>query len=220
MDVKHADAVFSRAALVTNADQWRRRVLALLATVGVIWLVSIYGLHVDDAVVSALAVRPRQLDGLWGVLGMPFVHGSMPHLMANTLPVLVFGSILMSRGVGYFFKVSLVITVLGGAALWLLGRPAAHIGASGVVFGYFGFLVVRGFYERRISSLAVSLLVIFFYGGMIFGVLPRDEHIAGTGVAARISWEAHLIGLVSGALLARAAYALERRQAERADVPT
>lgn len=218
MDEEPADAVrFRKAALVINADQWRRRGLMLVATVGVVWAVSIYGLHVDGDVALALAVLPRRLDGLGGVLGMPFVHGSMTHLMANTLPLLVFGAILMSRGVGYFFKVSLAITVLGGAALWLLGRDAAHIGASGVVFGHFGFLVVRGLYERRISSLAVSLLVIFFYGGMIFGVLPRDDHVTG---AARISWEAHLFGLIVGALLARAAYALERRQAGRADAAT
>lgn len=194
-----------------NGDQWRRRGLVLLATVGAVWAVSIYGLHVDQELPRALAVLPRQLAGLTGVLGMPFVHGSMTHLMANTLPLLFFGAILMSRGVGYFFKASLAIMVLGGAALWLFGRESAHIGASGVVFGYFGFLVVRGFYERRISSLAVSLLVIFFYGGMIFGVLPQED---------RISWEAHLFGLVAGGLLARAAHALERREAERPDAAT
>lgn len=192
-----------------NAEPWRRRGGALLATVGVIWIVSLYGLLVDQGLQFALAVLPRRVEGLAGVLGMPFVHGSMTHLLANTVPMLIFGGILVSRGIGYFFKVSLAIMVLGGAALWLFGRDSAHIGASGVVFGYFGFLVVRGFYERRLSSLAAALFVIVLYGGMIFGVLPRDDHI---------SWEAHLVGLLAGGLWARAIHALERcaavRQAE------
>lgn len=189
-----------------NAEPWRRRGGALLATVGVIWIVSLYGLLVDQGLQFALAVRPRSVKGLAGVLGMPFVHGSMTHLLANTVPMLIFGGILVSRGIGYFFKVSLAIMVLGGAALWLFGRDSAHIGASGVVFGYFGFLVVRGFYERRLSSLAAALFVIVLYGGMIFGVLPRDDHI---------SWEAHLVGLLAGGLWARAIHALERRAAVR-----
>lgn len=189
-----------------NAEPWRRRGGALLATVGVIWIVSLYGLLVDQGLQFALAVLPRRAEGLAGVLGMPFVHGSMTHLLANTVPMLIFGGILVSRGIGYFFKVSLAIMVLGGAALWLFGRDSAHIGASGVVFGYFGFLVVRGFYERRLSSLGAALFVIVLYGGMIFGVLPRDDHI---------SWEAHLVGLLAGGLWARAVHALERRAAVR-----
>ena len=189
-----------------NPEPWRRRGGALLATVGVIWIVSLYGLLVDEGLQFALAVWPRSVKGLAGVLGMPFVHGSMTHLLANTVPMLIFGGILVSRGIGYFFKVSLAIMVLGGAALWLFGRDSAHIGASGVVFGYFGFLVVRGFYERRLSSLAAALFVIVLYGGMIFGVLPRDDHI---------SWEAHLVGLLAGGLWARALHALERRAAVR-----
>ena len=177
---------------------------ALLAAVGAIWAVSAYGLLVDPGLQFALAVVPRQVDGLVGVLGMPLVHGSMTHLVANTLPLLIFGMLLLSRGVGYFFKVSIAIAVLGGAALWLFGRASAHIGASGLVFGYFGFLVVRGLYERRLGSLGVTLLVIVLYGGMIFGVLPGDDHI---------SWEAHLCGLVAGGVLARIAYGLQRRRA-------
>lgn len=194
--------------MVINVEPWRRRGVALLATVGVIWVVSLCGLLVHQGLQSALAVLPRNAAGLVGVLGMPFVHGSMTHLVANTVPLLVFGGILISRGVGYFFKVSLAITVLGGAALWLVGRDSAHIGASGLVFGYFGFLVVRGLYERRPSSLGAALFVIVLYGGMIFGVLPREDHI---------SWEAHLVGLLAGGFLARSAYALERRAAARAD---
>ena len=91
--------------------------------------------------------------------------------------------------------------MLGGLGLWVLGRDAAHIGASGLIFGYFGFLVGCGYYERRLQSIAVSVLVVVVYGGLIVGVLPRGD---------RVSWEAHLFGLIAGGLCARVAFARER----------
>ena len=96
----------------------------------------------------------------------------------------------------YYLTTTFPIVVLGGLGLWLLGRDAAHIGASGLLFGYFGFLVARGYYERRLGSIAVSIVVVVAYGGIIAGVLPRDD---------QVSWEAHLLGLIAGGLCARAA---------------
>lgn len=163
---------------------------------------SLYGLLVDDGVVYALAVVPRRLDGLVGVLGAPLVHGSFAHLAANTLPLLVLGGMVAVRGAVYYVTTTLAIAVLGGLGLWLLGRSAAHAGASGVIFGYFGFLVGRGYYERSLPSVAVAVLVAVVYGGMIGGVLPRDD---------RVSWEAHLFGLLAGGVCARLAPGGQRR---------
>ena len=163
---------------------------------------SLYGLLVDDGVVYALAVVPRRLDGLVGVLGAPLVHGSFAHLAANTLPLLVLGGMVAVRGAVYYVTTTLAIAVLGGLGLWLLGRSAAHVGASGVIFGYFGFLVGRGYYERSLPSVAVAVLVAVVYGGMIGGVLPRDD---------RVSWEAHLFGLLAGGVCARLAPGGQRR---------
>ena len=182
---------------------WRPRALALLAAVGVVWAVSLIGLFAVPQLPYYLGVLPRRLDGLIGIFGMPFVHGSLGHLLANTVPLLFFGAMLVGRSVRYFFAVALAVTVLGGLGLWLFGRSAAHIGASGMVFGLFGFLVVRGLYERRLSSIAITALVTVVYGGMIFGVLPRGGHV---------SWEAHLFGLLAGIGVARVAHALDRRR--------
>lgn len=165
-------------------------------------MVSLYGLLVDEGVVYALAVVPRRLDGLAGVLGAPLVHGSFAHLAANTLPLLVLGGMVAVRGAVYYVTTTLAIAVLGGLGLWLLGRSAAHVGASGVIFGYFGFLVGRGYYERSLPSVAVAVLVAVVYGGMIGGVLPRDD---------RVSWEAHLFGLLAGGVCARLAPGGQRR---------
>lgn len=185
-------------------ETWRDRAVVLLSVLGVIWAVSLWGLFVQPELTRALAVVPRSSSGLVGVLGMPFAHGSIEHLLANTMPLLVFGALLLGRGVAYFLKVSLVVMVVGGLALWLLGRETAHIGASGVVFGQFGFLVVRGLCERRLSSIAITVFVVLAYGGAIFGVLPQGE---------RVSWEAHLFGLLAGVGAARLAWAVECRRA-------
>ena len=186
-----------------DLSEWKPRIVGVFASIGVVWGVSLFALLVAPQLVSLLAVVPRRLDGLPGVVGMPFVHDSLGHLMANTVPLIVFGLMLVVRGLRYFLGVALVVALLGGLALWAFGRNAMHIGASGVVFGLFGFLVVRGLYERRLTSIAVTVLVTFTYGAsMLIGIVPT------TGV----SWEAHLFGLLAGILTARVAYALDKRQ--------
>ena len=170
------------------------RSAALLGTIGAIWLVSILAFGSVD-LLRGLAVTPRATGGLLGVVAMPFVHDSLSHLWANTVPLLGLGAITLFRGVGYYIAVCATIIVLNGAAVWLLARDALHVGASGLVFGLAAFLVVRGLYERRPGSAAVALLVFVVYGSMIWGVLPH-----GDGV----SWEAHLFGLVAGIVTARA----------------
>ena len=186
-----------------DLSEWKPRIVGVFASIGVIWGVSLFALFAAPQLVSLLAVVPRRLDGLPGVLGMPFVHDSLGHLMANTVPLIVFGLMLVMRGMRYFLGVALVVALLGGLALWAFGRNAMHIGASGVVFGLFGFLVVRGLYERRLTSIAVTVLVTFTYGAsMLIGIVPT------TGP---ISWEAHLFGLLAGIVTARAAYALDKR---------
>ncbi len=186
---------------------WKPRIAALLATIGVVWLVSLIGLLVYTELTWNLALLPRRIDGLPGILGMPLVHGSFTHLMANTLPFLILGGMVMLRGGGYFLVVTLAIAVAGGLFLWLFGRNAAHIGASGLVFGYFGFLLTRGFYERSLAAIAVAAVVALFYWTMIFGILPRDDGV---------SWDGHLFGLLAGVICARGAHAIERRRAEEA----
>ncbi|MCY4074709.1 MAG: rhomboid family intramembrane serine protease [Acidobacteria bacterium] len=173
--------------------RWKPQAAALLGGVGLIWAVSLYGLFVDPGVVSALALVPRRIDGLPGVLGTLLVHGSLGHLAANTPPLLVLGVMVAVRGAAYYLTTALAITVVGGLGLWVVGRDAAHIGASGLIFGLFGFLVARGYYERRWSSIAAALVVVVLYGGMIAGVVPRG---------GQVSWEAHLCGLLAGILCA------------------
>ena len=135
-----------------DPSAWKARAAALFGTLALIWAVSLYGLYVDERLVFALALVPRRVDGLPGILSAPLVHGSFAHLLANTFPLLILGGMVVIRGGAYYLTTTFPIVVLGGLGLWLLGRDAAHIGASGLLFGYFGFLVARGYYERRLGS--------------------------------------------------------------------
>lgn len=172
----------------------KARAGVLAGSLAVIWAVSLYGLYADDRLISALALQPRRVDGLLGILTAPLVHASIAHLLANSVPLVILGGMVAIRGTAYYVAATLAIAVFGGLGVWLIGRDAAHIGASGLVFGFFAFLVARGWYERRMSSIAVAILVVAAYGGMIGGVLPRADGV---------SWEGHLCGLLAGALWAR-----------------
>lgn len=180
---------------------WKPRAATLLAGTALIWAVSLYGLYVDRSLAFDLALVPRRIDGLPGILTAPLVHGSFAHLAANTVPLLVLGGMVAVRGVARYLTVTLAVAVLGGLGVWTLARNAAHVGASGLIFGYFGFLVARGYYDRSPGAIAVSVVVAVVYGGMIAGVLPRD---------GQVSWEAHLFGLLAGGVCARATSAGKR----------
>lgn len=162
---------------------------------GIMWLLEIVDIVFLEQTMNGLGILPRQPAGLWGILLMPFLHAGAEHLAANTLPFLVLGGLIVWRKIADFILVSVATTILVGLIIWLFGSGnAVYIGASGLVFGYFGFLLFRGYFERSLQSLAVAVLVVIFYGGLIVGVVPQ-----GNG----ISWEAHLFGFVSGALCAR-----------------
>jgi membrane associated rhomboid family serine protease len=142
---------------------------------------------------TQFGIYPRRAGGLAGVLFAPFIHGSFAHLFANTAPIIVIGTMLL-YGYPRAAKVLLPVVYLGGGlAVWLFAREAYHIGASGLAFGmlFFVFTVGALRWERR--TIALSLVVFFLYGGMIWGVLP---------VARDISFESHLSGALLGIVLA------------------
>lgn len=173
-------------------------------------LVSICALMVAIHIVNSLSgsaldiygVRPRQMDGLTGVVATPWLHEDWGHLGNNLVAMAIFGALVLVGGVRYFVGASAIIILLSGLLLWLLGRGGVHIGASGWVFGLWSLVIARGWYDRNWRNIAIAIGVIAFYGGMVVGVLPT------TG---RISFEGHLFGAVAGVV---AAYALRSRRVD------
>ena len=185
-------------------------ILLLLVFVAAIWVVFLVNGLLFDGDLNRYGLYPMALPYRWlsefepsvsylagsfrGILLSPMLHGSFSHLLSNTLPLLVLGGFVALRGTKTLVGVSLFVVVLGGLLVWLVGRPAIHIGASGLVFGYFGYLLAQGWYERSFVSIMVAVAVLLLYGGMIFGALPQSGFI---------SWEGHLFGLIAGVLAAR-----------------
>ncbi len=139
-------------------------------------------------------ILPRNLDGLTGIVLHPFIHGSLQHTILNTLPLLVLGSFVAIEGRTKFLKVTILVVLIGGFLLWLLGRSSFHVGASLLIFGYFGFILSIAYYRKTISSILIAAVTIFMYGGLIYGIVPMNN---------QISWEGHLFGLIAGIAVAR-----------------
>lgn len=173
--------------------QLKDNLLLVLGVVALLWAVEAVNLTTGHTL-NTWGILPRTLTGLRGIPLSPFLHANLSHLLVNTLPFLVLGGLVCLQGRRQFLGVSLFIIVTGGAAVWLFGRMAYHIGASGLIFGYFGYLVARGWYERSIRSILIALVTLFLYGGLVWGVLPTNTYI---------SWEGHLFGLLAGIVAAR-----------------
>lgn len=134
-------------------------------------------------------ILPRSPEGLIGILTSPFIHADKDHLLANTLPLLVVGT-----GLFYFYRelairVIAMAWIFSGIWVWMIARGDYHIGASGLIYGFVSFLFLSGVLRRDTRLMAISLLVVFLYGSMVWGILPIDQ---------RISWESHLLGSVAG----------------------
>jgi membrane associated rhomboid family serine protease len=144
---------------------------------------------------AGFGIRPRSIAALPGILAAPVLHGGFRHLISNTAPFALLGWLIMLGGLEQFWLVTVIVAGASGLGTWLLGAPyTVHIGASGVIFGYFGFLMARSYFERSLGSLLMSVVVVAMFGGMIWGILP---------IRVGISWEGHLFGLLGGILAAK-----------------
>ncbi|GGK73010.1 rhomboid family intramembrane serine protease [Ornithinimicrobium pekingense] len=171
---------------------WLHRVVPVLVLVGLMWVSELLDL-LTPLQLDGYGIRPRDLDGLTGIVLSPFLHLGLAHLVANTSGLLVLGA-LLAWTTRHLWIVTAGVVLLGGAAVWLLGAPrTVVIGASGVVYGYAAFLAVYGFVARRLLPVLVGLLVVVLYGGLLWGVLPLQ---------AGVSWQGHLFGAAAGVLLA------------------
>jgi membrane associated rhomboid family serine protease len=179
-----------------NRDHMRaflRRAAALVAFVAVLWAIQVVNWITGYGLNPAFGLIPRYLGGLDGIITTPLLHGSFGHLMANTPPLLVMGGLLVATTTRALLQVNAVVIGLGGGLVWVFGSSAIHIGASGLAFGWFGFLVVRGLVDRSLITLGAALVVGVLYGSILWGVLPGQPGV---------SWEAHLFGAIAGAAAA------------------
>lgn len=164
----------------------------------VVGLVLMWAVELVDSLLlgdrlQGYGIGPRRIEGLAGILWAPWLHSGFGHLASNSVPFVALGWLVALRGLRYWLWVTAAAALGGGALTWLLAGGVNHIGASGVVFGYFGALLGAAYYDRRPAVLAPALVALLLYSGLLTGIVPQ----------AAISWEGHLFGLVVGVLVAR-----------------
>lgn len=179
--------------VISNDFETHAKILG--SFIALMWAVEIVDHVLLRDRLTGLGIRPRTQVGLRGIVFAPVLHGTWSHLTANTLPFVVLGWFVLLRGVEEFAIVTAVVWLVSGVGVWLLGRPnTLHIGASSLIFGYFGFLLLRSYFEQDILSAGFSVVVALLYGPLIWGVLPLRRGV---------SWLGHLFGFVGGGLSAR-----------------
>lgn len=160
--------------------------------VSILWLIH-YLQYKSDVYWTDYGIYPRSIKGLRGILFSPFLHGDFKHLISNSVPLVLLGWALV-----YFYReaahrVFIFVFLFSGMGTWLIGRDSFHIGASSLVYGFSFFLFVSGAVRKNTRLSALSLLVVFIYGGLVWGLLPIIE---------RMSWEGHLAGSIGGVMAA------------------
>lgn len=169
------------------------------AMAALMWVVEIVN-SVDNQMLDQYGIKPREVDGLVGIVTSPFLHASFGHLISNTVPFLVMGAAIALNGAIRVATVTAIIAVVGGAGTWLIApEHSVHIGASGVVFGYATYLISRGIFNKSLLELGMGAVVGAIWGtALLGGLIPHDG----------ISWQGHLCGGIAGVI---AAWALAQR---------
>ncbi|WNG86111.1 rhomboid family intramembrane serine protease [Mycobacterium sp. ITM-2016-00317] len=196
----------------TKRPPWMVGGLTIVSFIVLLWIIELFD-SLTGHRLDGNGIRPLETDGLSGILFAPLLHSDWGHLIANTGPALVLGFLMTLSGLSRFLYATAIVWIVGGLGTWLIGNIGAptyhgtvvetnHIGASGLIFGWLTFLIVFGFFTRKIWEIVVGVVVLFIYGSILLGVLP------GT---FGVSWQGHLCGAAAGVLAAYLLSGPERR---------
>jgi membrane associated rhomboid family serine protease len=194
----------------TKWPAWKLGGATMLTFIALLYLIEIAD-QLSGHALDRNGIRPLEERGLWGIVFAPLLHANWGHLIANTVPALVLGFLVTLTGMSRFVWATAIIWILGGLGTWLLGDidrcpiGTNHIGASGLVFGWLGFLLVFGWLTRHLWQILISLAVLFYYGSILWGAVPVLHGCGG------VSWQGHLTGAIAGVL---AAYWLSKPERE------
>lgn len=180
-----------------SSDKHRLKVSLFFSAIIIIilWIVKITEV-VFEVDFARFGLYPLKVEGLAGIIFAPLIHGDFSHLAANSASIFVLSWMLFYFYRQIAFKVFFLIWILTGIWVWVFARPSFHIGASGVVYGIAAFLFISGLIRRNPRLMVITMVVIFLYGGMVWGVFPEFYP------EKNISWESHLMGMIAGLILA------------------
>lgn len=172
---------------------WRQAAIGICAFVAFLYAIEAVDTVSADNLDQA-GIEPRTADGLWGIVFAPVLHDGWGHLLANTVPILVLGFLVLLSGIGRGLAATAIIWLVGGVGTWLTGGSGSlHIGASILVFGWLTYLLCRGVFTRQTGQIVLGAVVLILYGGLLWGALPGQPGV---------SWQGHLFGAIGGVLAA------------------
>lgn len=172
-------------------EMFADKIRPLLILVALIWIVEVVNLILGHRLVS-WGILPRSLGGLIGIPLAPWIHNGVWHAVSNTIPIFILGGLTLAGGKSRFWETTASVILLSGALVWIFGRSAFHVGASGLVFGYFGVILARAIFDRSVISIVIAFGTVMVYGGLLWGILP---------LRSQVSFESHLFGLIAGFLV-------------------
>ncbi len=173
-----------------NPESWSGALIVMVSVGALLWIVQFVN-AADDYDLDRFGVKPREVGGLWGVLTMPFLHASFGHMFSNTIPLVLIGWVLLLSGLRTWVTVTAIVVIGGGALTWLAGPGhSVIVGASGMIFGWLGYLLARAYFSRRLKWIVVAVLVLIFFGTLLFGLFPT--------LNSNVSWQAHVCGFAAG----------------------
>lgn len=185
----------SRQQLTNYGVGFVANIIYMGCSVIAFWLLEIVDWLVLGGYLDSFGIQPRTSDGFRNILFAPFLHYGFDHLLGNTVPFIILGGLVMLRGFQDFFYVAIIAGVVSGLGIWAFGLSnSVHLGASGVVFGFMGYLLLRGYFERSLVAVAIALFAGFLYGSMLFGLIMPFQ--------PGISWLGHLFGFIGGGVAA------------------
>jgi membrane associated rhomboid family serine protease len=171
----------------------------LFGFIGAMWVIWIFDQATDGSLKKEFSIYPQTDKGLKGILFAPLLHDDFGHLVSNSSVLAVLGGLLMLWQIEYFFIVTFVAWLISGLGIWLLASPKSHhFGASGIGFGYVGFFLLRGYFERSAGAIAFAVLTAMMYGSILLGLLPIQAN-----EAKKASWHGHFFGFLGGVLAAK-----------------
>ncbi|MBT9312619.1 rhomboid family intramembrane serine protease [Leptothoe kymatousa TAU-MAC 1615] len=175
---------------------WQSQAKVLRDCIVMAWVIGIVNFaYLGGGLNRLLGIRPREPLGLLGIIFSPILHRNAGHLIANTLPFAILGWLVLLQGVDNFYALSVVILLVSGLGTWFLGRPAIHLGASGLIFGYLGYLIARGYLEVTLLTIGLAFIVMLLYGDQVWNMFPDAD-------MTTLSWEGHMFGFLGGVLAA------------------
>lgn len=182
----------------------RRYFRLLVAVIALLWVIEVVNFGVFQGTLTRWGIVPRTVQGLPGILLHPLLHIGFAHLAMNSIGFLMLGGLVIVREVRDFWVATLLSTLVGGLGTWVIGRPEPHVGLSGVIFGYLGYLLTTGWFDRRVGSIIISILAALCWGTLLFGLSPMQRGV---------SWEVHLFGMLGGVMTAALRSKLHRARA-------